>query len=155
MPKPLKPVRSAPISAPFALVEAPIMEGLGEVLGKISIGQNLSDLIKLVPFGQTLGKLFKRADPDKDTDQQVREDNKHVLKVRDANKIIDEELTGFFGKLYEFADALNATGLNQKPAGITDMPTLVKRIKARIRKAALTQNNPRVRETKTIDTRRP
>jgi hypothetical protein len=122
----------------FAFVQGPLVEEIGEFLGKIVPIQRGVDAIgKVMPL-PFLQKVFKKTR--EATETQQKEDGKRVIKLHTAISITESWLRGLTGTGEEIVDLLHefspAPGLERKGS-------LADRIAQDLRDHALPQNKPK------------
>ncbi len=123
----------------IGFVEGPIVEEIGEFLGRVTpIGRGVDGIIKILPLPALQAALKKKKQQEKAREKQ---DGWRVLKVKDAIDIIDEELTGFAGSVNEIGDFV--APFLPSP-GDPNALSLRERLVKKIRDAALFQGNNRL-----------
>ncbi len=123
----------------IAFIEGPLVEAAGEFLGRLNpLGRGLDAILRVLPLPALQAALKKQKER---TKQQDAQDGTNVLKVRDAIKIVEDELTGFVGGINEIGDFVSP--FLPQPGG-SGAISLVDRISERIREKALQKGNSRV-----------
>jgi hypothetical protein len=122
----------------LGFIEGPLVEEIGEFLGRVVPIQRGVDAIARVlplPMLQAVFKKTREA-----TEEQQKQDGKRVIKLHTAISIVESWLRGFTGNLEELADLLHefipAPGLEGKGS-------LADRIAQDLRNHALDQTKPK------------
>lgn len=117
-----------------ALIEGPLIEEIGEFLGRVvPVSRGVDAIGRVLPF-PWLQRLFKRTR--EATDQQQKEDGKRVIKVHTAIQIVVDNLNGLAGTVNELADLLKDFNLINPEKRFS----VVDKIADELRKHALGQN---------------
>jgi len=118
----------------FAFVQGPLIEEVGEFLGRlVPINRGVDAILKVLPL-PLLQKIFKRTK--EASEEQQKQDGKRVITVHAAIQIVESWLTGFTGTAEEIVDFLHEF----LPApGTEGKATLADRIAQDLRDHALGQ----------------
>jgi hypothetical protein len=117
----------------LAFLQGPLVEEIGEFIGRVvPVSRGVDAIGKVLPL-PWLQRIFKKQK--EDTEQQKKEDGKHVIKVSVAIEIVESWLGGMTGTAQEIVDLLHQF----LPApGTEGRGGLVDEISAEIRLRALT-----------------
>jgi len=119
----------------LAFVQGPIVEEIGEFLGRVvPLGRGVEAIGKVLPL-PWLQKLFKRVR--EATEEEQREDGKRVIKLHTAIQIVESWLRGLTGSAEELVDLMHE--FLPAPGHEGGSNSLVDRIAAEMREKALPQ----------------
>jgi hypothetical protein len=89
----------------LGFIEGPLVEEIGEFLGRtVPVGRGVDAITKVLPI-PWLQKLFKKTR--EATETQQKEDGKRVIKLHTAISIVESWLRGMTGTAEEIADLLH------------------------------------------------
>lgn len=133
-----------------AFIEGPLVEEIGEFLGRVvPVSRGVDAIGKVLPL-PWLQKLFKKTR--EATEEQQKEDGKRVIKLHTAISIVQSWLSGMSGSASELVDLLHEF----LPApGTENRGSLADRIAHDLRIHALPQNKPKYKLVRPPNTRGP